>query len=124
MGFTDILYSFLKAFVVGGLFCVIAQILIDKTALTPARILVLYVVTGVVLGGLGLYRYIVDFAGAGATTPLTGFGNLIAEGVRRAVDEKGLIGALTGGFSAAAAGTASALCLGFIAALIFKGKTK
>ena len=124
MGFTDILYSFLKAFVVGGLFCVIAQILIDKTALTPARILVLYVVAGVVLGGLGLYRYIVDFAGAGATTPLTGFGNLIAEGVRRAVDEKGLIGALTGGFTASAAGISGAICFGFLAALVFKGKTK
>ena len=124
MGFTDVLFSLIRAFAVGGAFCIVAQILIDKTALTPARILVLYVVVGVILGGIGVYRHILDFAGAGASTPLTGFGNLIAEGVRRAVDEKGLIGALTGGFTASAAGVSAALCFGFIAALIFKGKTK
>ena len=116
--------EYLKAFLVGGLLCVIAQILIDRTKLTPARILVIYVVAGVILGGIGLYEPLVQFAGAGATTPLTGFGNLIAEGVRKAVDEKGLIGALTGGFTASAAGVSAAICFGFIASLIFKGKTK
>ena len=116
--------NYVWAFVIGGLFCVIAQILIDRTTLTPARILVGYVVAGVVLGGIGLYKPLVDFAGAGATTPLTGFGYLISEGVRKAVDEKGLLGALTGGLSAAAGGTAAALCFGFLAALIFKSKPK
>ena len=116
--------NYVWAFVIGGLFCVIAQILIDRTALTPARILVGYVVAGVILGGIGLYKPLVDFAGAGATTPLTGFGYLISEGVRKAVDEKGLLGALTGGLSAAAGGTAAALCFGFLAALIFKSKPK
>lgn len=116
--------NYVWAFVIGGLFCVIAQILIDRTALTPARILVGYVVAGVILGGIGLYKPLVDFAGAGATTPLTGFGYLISEGVRKAVDEKGLLGALTGGLSAAAGGTAAALCFGFLAAIIFKSKPK
>ena len=116
--------DFVWAFVVGGALCVIAQILIDKTKLTPARILVIYVVAGVVLGAVGLYKPLVDLAGAGATTPLTGFGYLISEGVRKAVDEKGLIGALTGGISAASGGIAAALIFGYLAALIFKGKTK
>ena len=116
--------NYLWAFVVGGLFCVVAQILIDKTKLTPARILVSYVVVGVVLGALGLYKPIVEFAGAGATTPLTGFGYLISKGVVKAVDEIGLLGALTGGLTAAAGGTAAALCFGFIAAVIFNGKPK
>lgn len=116
--------NYVWAFVIGGLFCVIAQILIDRTTLTPARILVGYVVAGVILGGIGLYKPLVDFAGAGATTPLTGFGYLISEGIRKAVDEKGLLGALTGGLSAAAGGTAAALCFGFLAALIFKSKPK
>ena len=98
------------AFVVGGLFCVIAQILIDKTKLTPARILVGYVVAGVILGALGLYKPILDFAGAGASTPLTGFGYLISKGVREAVDEKGLLGAITGGLSATAGGISAAIC--------------
>ncbi len=120
MEFTD----YVRAFLVGGAFCVIAQILLDKTNLTPARILVGYVVAGVILGGFGLYDCIIEFGGAGATTPLTGFGHLIAEGVKRAVDEKGLIGALTGGLSAAAAGTAAALIFSFIASLIFKSKAK
>ena len=116
--------NYIWAFTVGGLFCVVAQILIDKTKLTPARILVSYVVIGVILGAVGLYEPLVNFAGAGATTPLTGFGYLIAKGVRRAVEEKGLIGALTGGLSAAAGGTAAALCFGFLASLIFRGKPK
>ena len=102
----------------------LAQILIDKTRMTPARILVMYVVLGVFLGAVGLYEPLVKFAGAGATTPLTGFGYLIAKGVRRAVLEKGLVGALTGGLTAAAGGTAAALVFGFLAALIFKGKPK
>ena len=117
-------FDYIKAFLVGGALCVIAQILLDKTNLTPARILVGYVVAGVFLGAIGLYGPLVEFAGAGAKTPLTGFGNLIAEGVRKAVDEKGLLGALTGGISAAAAGISAALCFSFIASLIFKGKTK
>lgn len=112
------------AFVVGGAFCVVAQILIDKTKLTPARILVAYVVVGVILGGIGVYKYIVDFAGAGATTPLTGFGNLIAEGVREEVDKKGLMGALTGGLTFASAGIGAALVFGLICAAVFKSKRK
>ncbi len=115
---------YIWAFTVGGAFCVVAQILIDKTKLTPARILVAYVVAGVVLGGFGIYKYIVDFAGAGATTPLTGFGNLIAEGVREEVDKKGLLGALTGGLSAASAGIGAALVFGLLTALIFRSKRK
>ncbi len=116
--------NYIWAFVIGGGLCVVAQILIDKTRMTPARILVTYVVAGVFLGAVGLYRPFADFAGAGATTPLTGFGYLIAKGVREAVLEKGLVGALTGGLTAAAGGTAAALCFGFLAALIFKGKPK
>ena len=113
--------DFVWAFVVGGALCVIAQILIDKTKLTPARILVIYVVAGVVLGAVGLYKPLVDLAGAGATTPLTGFGYLIADGVKRAIAEKGLLGALTGGIGAAAGGIAAAICFGYLAAIIFKG---
>ena len=116
--------NYVWAFVVGGLFCVVAQVLIDKTRLTPARILVSYVVAGVILGALGFYKPLVEFAGAGATTPLTGFGYLISKGVVKAVDEIGLLGALTGGLTAAAGGTAAALCFGFIAAVIFNGKPK
>lgn len=115
---------YLRAFLVGGLLCVIAQILIDRTKLTPARILVVYVVAGVILGGLGVYKPLVDFAGAGATTPLTGFGYLISKGVREAVDEKGLLGALTGGLTAAAGGISAALVFGYLACLIAKGKSK
>ena len=118
------LTDYLWAFVIGGILCVIAQILLDKTSLTPARILVGYDVAGVVLGAIGVYAPLTELAGAGATTPLTGFGFLIAKGVRQAVDEKGLLGALTGGLSAAAAGTAAALCFGFIASLVFHGKRK
>ena len=116
--------DYVWAFLVGGIFCVIAQLLIDKTKLTPARILVIYVVAGVILGGLGIYEPLVEFAGNGAATPLTGFGYLIAKGVREAVDEKGLLGALTGGLSASAGGIAAALVFGYLAALIFKGKPK
>jgi stage V sporulation protein AE len=120
----DMIMNYVWAFVVGGMFCVIAQVLIDKTSLTPARILVSYVVAGVFLGAIGLYKPLVEFAGAGATTPLTGFGYLISKGVREAVDEKGLIGALTGGLSAAAGGTAAALVFGYIAALFSNSKPK
>ena len=120
----EILLSCLRAFLVGGLFCVIAQILIDKTSLTPARILVCYVVVGVILGALGLYRPLVEFAGAGATTPLTGFGYLISEGVRKAVDSQGLIGALSGPLTAASAGIGAALVFGLLVCLIFRGKPK
>ncbi len=114
----------LKAFIVGGLFCVIGQILIDKTKLTPARILVSYVVIGVVLGGVGIYEKIVDFAGAGASIPLTGFGNILATGVKKAVDEKGFIGILTGGLEAAAGGITAAIVAGLIASILFKAKDK
>ena len=116
--------EYLWAFLIGGALCVIAQVLLDKTSLTPARILVGYVVAGVILGALGLYKPLVDFAGAGATVPLTGFGYLISKGVREAIDTKGLIGALSGGLTAAAGGIAAALCFGYIAALIAKRKMK
>ena len=115
---------YLWAFLVGGGLCVIAQILIDRTSLTPARILVLYVVAGVILGALGWYQPLVDFAGAGATTPLTGFGFLISKGIRKAVDEKGLLGALTGSLTASAGGIAAALVFGYLACLLSKGKPK
>lgn len=120
----DWILIYLRAFLVGGILCVIAQILIDRTKLTPARILVTYVVAGVVLGGIGLYQPLVDFAGAGATVPLTGFGYLISKGVKEAVGEQGLLGALTGGLRAAAGGIAAALVFGYLACLISKGKPK
>ena len=120
----DVITDYIWAFVIGGALCVVAQILIDKTSLTPARILVLYVVAGVALGAFGLYRPIVDLAGAGATTPLTGFGYLISKGVKKAVDERGLLGALTGAFTASAAGISAALVFGYIAALVSRGKPK
>ena len=113
-----------RAFLVGGCLCVIAQILIDKTKMTPARILVLYVVAGVALGAVGVYGPLAEFGGAGATTPLTGFGYLIAKGVQEAVEEKGLLGALTGPLTAAAGGTAAALVFGYTVALICRGKAK
>ena len=119
-----VVFRLLLAFLVGGALCVIAQILIDRTKLTPARILVVYVVAGVVLGGIGVYAPLVELAGAGATTPLTGFGYLISKGVREAVEEKGLLGALTGGLTAAAGGIAAALVFGYLACLFFKGKPK
>ena len=120
----DIFMQFLKAFLVGGAFCVVAQVLIDKTMLTPARILVAYVVAGVILGAVGLYKPIVDFAGSGATTPLTGFGFLISKGVREAVDKKGLLGALTGALTAASGGISAALVFGYLAALVSRGRPK
>lgn len=120
----DTILPYIWAFIVGGLFCVIAQILIDKTKLTPARILVSYVVAGVILGGCGIYKYLIDFAGAGASTPLTGFGYLIAKGIREEVDKNGLFGVLTGGISAAAAGIAAALIFGLLVALCFRDKRK
>lgn len=116
--------NYIWAFVVGGALCVVAQVLLDKTKLAPARILVAYVVTGVFLGAIGVYEFLVNIAGAGALTPLTGFGYLISKGVREAVDEKGLLGALSGPLSAAAIGTTAALCFGFLASLVFKGRRK
>lgn len=114
----------LRCFIVGGILCVIGQILIDKTKLTPARILVAYVTTGVILGGLGIYKYLVDFAGSGATVPLTGFGYNLAKGTIEAVKENGLIGAFTGGLKASAGGIAAAVFFGYIASLISKPKIK
>lgn len=116
----SVFWDLLKAFVVGGLFCAVGQVLLDYTKLTPARILVAYVVAGVILGGLGLYAPIVEFAGAGATVPLTGFGNLLAEGVKSAIDSYGFIGIITGGLTSAAAGISAAVFFGFFVALIFK----
>lgn len=116
--------DYLKAFLVGGFLCLIGQILIDKTKLTPARILVSYVVIGVLLGAVGVYQPLVDFAGAGATVPLTGFGNTLAKGVREAVDEKGFLGILIGGLKAAAGGITAAIVSGLIVSLIFKDKDK
>ena len=116
--------KYLWAFIIGGLICVVAQILLDRTKLTPARILVSYVVAGVILGGLGLYKPLVDLAGAGATVPLTGFGYNISKGIREAVDEAGLLGIFTGSLTAAAGGTTAALLFGYLAALIFKAKPK
>ncbi len=116
--------DYLKAFIVGGGLCVIAQILLDKTKLTPARILVSYVVAGVILGAVGLYEPIVEFAGAGATTPLTGFGHVISKGIKEAVDKEGALGILKGALTAAAGGITAALVFGYFAALIFKSKPK
>lgn len=115
---------YLRVFLVGGALCAIGQALIDYTKLTPARILVSYVVAGVILGGLGIYQPLVEFAGSGAAVPLTGFGNLLAKGVREAIDEKGAIGILTGGLTAAAGGITAAVVCGFVVALLFKPKEK
>lgn len=112
--------EYLKAFVVGGLFCVIGQILIDKTKMTPARILVTYVTAGVVLTALGIYGPLVKFAGGGASVPLTGFGYVLATGAREAVRQKGLLGAFTGGVTATAGGIAAAIFFGYLVAIIFK----
>jgi stage V sporulation protein AE len=114
----------IRCFIVGGAICVIGQILIDKTKLTPAKILVIFVTTGAILGGLGIYKYLVDFAGAGATVPLTGFGYNLAKGAIEAVKEYGLIGAFIGGVKASAGGISSAIFFGYIAALISKPKIK
>lgn len=116
--------EYLIAFVIGGLLCVIGQILIDKTKLTPARILTMYVVAGVVLGAVGIYEPLAKWAGAGATVPLTGFGNLLAKGVREAVATDGMLGAFTGGFQSGAAGICAAIFFGLLVALIFKSKEK
>ena len=115
-----IFIELVKAFLVGGLLCAIGQVFIDYTKLTPARILVAFVVTGVILGGLGFYQPLIDFAGAGATVPLTGFGALLAKGTLEAVQQDGLIGVLTGGATAAAAGITAAIFFGLVVALIFK----
>ena len=120
----EIFYDCLKAFLVGGIICAIGQILIDKTKLTPARILVSYVVAGVILTAIGLYKPLVDFAGAGATVPLTGFGFTLATGVKEAVNEYGLVGALTGGVTATAAGITAAILFGWLVSLFAKPKMK
>ncbi len=116
--------EYVRAFLCGGILCVIGQVLIDRTKLTPARILVTYVVAGVALGALGLYEPLAKWGGAGATVPLTGFGYSLARGVREAVEEQGLLGALTGGITACAGGIAAAILLGLLAALIFRPKPK
>ena len=116
--------DYVKAFAVGGGLCLVGQILIDKTRLTPARILVSYVVLGVVLGGLGVYEPLADFAGAGATVPLTGFGNTLAKGVREAVDQQGFLGIFTGGLKATAGGITTAITAGLLAALLFRPRDK
>ena len=116
--------DYVKAFLVGGFLCAIAQVIIDKTKLTPARILVSYVVTGVILGGLGLYEPLVNFAGAGATVPLTGFGYALAHGVRKAVEEQGFLGILTGGLAACAGGITAAMVAGLLASFFFRARDK
>ena len=120
----ELLMTYLKCFLVGGLLCAAGQVLIDKTNLTPARILTLYVVAGVALGALGLYQPLIDFAGAGASIPLTGFGSVLAKGMRQAVAEKGALGIFTGGFTAAAAGVCAAIVFGYLAALLFRARAK
>ena len=117
-------WEYAKAFLIGGALCAVGQVLIDYTKLTPARILVVYVVAGVVLGGLGWYQPLIDFAGAGASVPLTGFGSLLAKGVREAIDKDGLMGVLSGGLTASAAGITAAIVFGLIVALVFKPKDK
>ena len=116
--------EYVKAFLVGGALCVVGQVLIDRTNLTPARILVCDVVAGVILGGLGIYQPFIDWAGAGASVPLTGFGSLLAKGVKQAVEEKGVLGALTGGLTSAAGGITAAVFFGFAACLLFRAKPK
>ncbi len=120
----EVFWEYGKAFLVGGLLCVIGQLLIDYTKLTPARILVGYVVAGVILGAVGLYEPLVEFAGAGATVPLTGFGYNLAKGVQQAVQEQGLLGALTGGLKASAGGIAAAVFFSLIAAFVFKSSDR
>lgn len=120
----DMFWEFIKVFTVGGLICVVAQILIDKTKLTPARILVTFVVAGVILTAVGIYEPIVEFASSGATVPLSGFGYTLAKGVENAVEEDSWLGALTGGLSSCAAGIAAAVFFGYLAALISKPRAK
>lgn len=116
--------DYLKSFLIGGAICLVGQLLIDKTKLTPARILVSYVVAGVILGAVGLYAPFAEFAGAGAAVPLTGFGNTLAKGVREAVDEQGFLGIFTGGLKATAGGITAAILAGLPAALLFRPKDK
>ena len=116
--------DYVKAFLVGGLLCLIGQILIDKTKLTPARILVSYVVIGVILGAIGVYQPLMEFAGAGASVPLTGFGNTLAKGVKEAIQEEGFLGIFTGGLKATAGGITTAIFAGLLASLVFKAKDK
>ena len=116
--------EYLNAFLCGGALCVIGQLLIDRTKLTPARILVGYVTAGVILSAVGLYQPLVDWGGAGATVPLTGFGHLLAKGVKKAVAEQGVLGALTGGVTAAAGGITAAVFFGFVTALVAKSRSK
>lgn len=116
--------EYLIAFVIGGGICVIGQILIDKTKLTPARILVGYVVVGVILGAIGIYQPLIEFAGAGASVPLSGFGSLLAKGVREAIDENGFLGIFTGGLKSSAGGITAAIIAGLLAAILFKAKDK
>ena len=120
----ELIWTYCKAFLVGGGLCMAGQLLIDKTKLTPARILTAYVVTGVILGGLGIYEPFAKWAGAGATIPLLGFGNSLAKGVRQAVTEEGLLGIFTGGFTACAGGICAAVFFGLLVSLIFKAKDK
>ena len=120
----SLLWMYLKVFLVGGALCAIGELLVLRTRLTPARILVCYILAGVLLSAVGLYGPLADFAGAGATVPLTGFGHLLARGVRKAVAEQGLLGALTGGVTAAAGGITAAIFFGFLVAAIFKSKPK
>lgn len=115
---------YIKAFIVGGLFCVIGQVLIDKTRLTPARILVSYVVAGVILSGCGIYKSIADFAGAGATVPLVGFGHTLATGVKEAVTTDGFLGIVTGGLKATAGGITAAIVCGLFVSIIFRSRDK
>lgn len=120
----EINMDYLKAFLVGGILCVIGQLLIDKTKLTPARILVSYVVIGVFLGGIGIYKPLAEFAGAGASVPLTGFGNLLAQGVKESVDTQGFIGIFLGGLKSAAGGITAAVFAGLLAGFLFKARDK
>jgi len=116
----ELFLAYLKAFVVGGLFCAVAQLLIDKTKVTPARIMVLYVIVGVILGALGIYKPLLEWAGCGASVPLTGFGNTLAQGVKQAVTEKGVTGIFTGAFTGGAGGLCAAIVFGYLVALVFK----
>lgn len=120
----ETIMEYVRAFLVGGAFCALAQILIDRTRLTPARILVTYVVCGVMLGAIGLYKPLIDFAGAGATLPISGFGYLISRGVREAIERDGFMGIITGGITATSGGITAALFFGLLASFIFKSKPR
>ena len=120
----EMVFEYLKVFLVGGVLCLIGQLLVDLTKLTPARILTSYVVAGVVLGGIGVYEPLKKWAGAGASIPLTGFGNALAQGVKKAVEEDGFIGIFTGGFTAAAAGICAAVFFGYVVAMVFRAREK